>query len=440
MTIYPNSYVPLEQGHNHYWNHRQKLQWMGMLFMGCMYLYAARMAMPITVTKISAEYSWSKTTAGTVLCCFFWGYALTQVLGGYLGDVWGGDKVMLGAALGWSLLTLYTPECTAWSRGALLLNRILLGAFQGLHFPAMSSIIVSQLRQQDRTIFTSVVAAGPSCGLLLLGCLGSIIMTSHGWPAVFKVTGILGIGWCFGVAFLMHLHGGSSGGGAQPGGGSKAAPRALPGAPHPKVPWFIYFKSPSFWVILLAHFTENNSYFILISWLPTYFHDRFPDAQMWVFNMVPWIMIPICSIGGGTFSDHLIRKGQPIARVRKLSEALCQLSKALLLPLVPWCEYTWALLFVSLAVACSGFHNSGVFINPQDIAPLHAGSVFGLMNTVGAIPGFLGVYLVGYVVDVTRSWSLIFYLTALLNLVGCAAFLVYGRGQPIFVGQPSLWP
>ncbi|KAL1483273.1 hypothetical protein MTO96_033300 [Rhipicephalus appendiculatus] len=118
MAIYQNSYAALESGVTNYWTHRQKFQWMSMLFMGCMYLYAARMAMPITVTKISTEYGWTKTTSGTVLCCFFWGYALTQVLGGYLGDMWGGDKVMLGAAVGWSLLTLYTPECVAWSRGS----------------------------------------------------------------------------------------------------------------------------------------------------------------------------------------------------------------------------------------------------------------------------------------------------------------------------------
>ncbi|KAH7938774.1 hypothetical protein HPB52_000309 [Rhipicephalus sanguineus] len=185
----------------------------------------------------------------------------------------------------------------------------------------MSSVIVSQLRQQDRTIFTSVVAAGPSCGLLLIGSLGSILMASNGWPSVFKVTGMLGIGWCFGVAFLMHQRKGVTQSG-------KALVRSPVGTAA-KVPWFTYFRSPSF------------------------------------------------CIGGGTVSDHLIRKGQPIAKVRKLSEALCQLSKALLLPLVPWCSYTWALLCVSLAVACSGFHNSGVFINPQDIAPLHAGSVFG---------------------------------------------------------------
>ncbi|KAG0442457.1 hypothetical protein HPB47_015699 [Ixodes persulcatus] len=184
-------------------------------------------------------------------------------------------------------------------------------------------------------------------------------------------------------------------------------------------------------VILLAHFTENNSYFILISWLPTYFHERFPEAQMWVFNMVPWIITPICSIGGGTLADYLIKRGHSVSRVRKLLEMACQLSKAALLPLVPWCSYAGALTCVTLAVASSGFHNSGVFINPQDIAPLHAGSVFGLMNTVGAIPGVVGVYLVGYVVDATRSWALIFHTTALLNVLGCGFFLAFGRGHPV---------
>lgn len=152
---------------------------------------------------------------------------------------------------------------------------------------------------------------------------------------------------------------------------------------------------------------------------------------MWVFNMVPWIITPVCSVGGGTVADYLIRRGHPVSWVRKLLEMGCQLSKALLLPLVPWCDYEWSLVCVTLAVASSGFHNSGVFINPQDIAPLHAGSIFGLMNTVGAIPGFVGVYMVGYMVEVSQSWSLVFYLTALLNVLGCISFLTFGRGHPI---------
>lgn len=41
----------------------------------------------------------------------------------------------------------------------------------------------------------------------------------------------------------------------------------------------------------------------------------------------------------------------------------------------------------SLLIGSSGFHNSAVIVIPQDIAPVHSGSVFGLMNTFGAIPG-----------------------------------------------------
>ncbi|CAG2057536.1 unnamed protein product, partial [Timema podura] len=51
-------------------------------------------------------------------------------------------------------------------------------------------------------------------------------------------------------------------------------------------------------------------------------------------------------------------------------------------------EYQWALVCVSVAIAATGFHNCGITVNPQDLAPKHSGSVFGLMNTIGAVPGW----------------------------------------------------
>ena len=46
-----------------------------------------------------------------------------------------------------------------------------------------------------------------------------------------------------------------------------------------------------------------------------------------------------------------------------------------------------AILYLTLIIAGSGFHNSAIVVNPSDLAPKHSGSVFGFMNTVGAIPG-----------------------------------------------------
>jgi ACS family sodium-dependent inorganic phosphate cotransporter-like MFS transporter 9 len=50
-------------------------------------------------------------------------------------------------------------------------------------------------------------------------------------------------------------------------------------------------------------------------------------------------------------------------------------------------DYYWALLCMTVAIAATGFHNNAIIVNPQDLAPKHSGSVFGLMNTVGAVPG-----------------------------------------------------
>lgn len=44
-------------------------------------------------------------------------------------------------------------------------------------------------------------------------------------------------------------------------------------------------------------------------------------------------------------------------------------------------------LHVRIWTGGAGFHNSAVIVTPQDIAPTHSGSVFGLMNTFGSIPG-----------------------------------------------------
>ena len=94
-------------------------------------------------------------------------------------------------------------------------------------------------------------------------------------------------------------------------------------------------------------------------------------------------------------------------------------------------SYNAALFLMSGAVACCGFHNAGIMVNPQDLAPKFAGSVFGVMNTVGALPGFFGVKFAGYILETTKSWYIVFNQTGFLCFFGYLVYFIFGTGKKI---------
>ena len=73
---------------------------------------------------------------GTVLSSFFWGYSLTQILGGYLSDRIGAERVLLASGLGWGLITFWFHQIVRAisdhdrALTLIVIARVLLGAFQ----------------------------------------------------------------------------------------------------------------------------------------------------------------------------------------------------------------------------------------------------------------------------------------------------------------------
>ena len=45
--------------------------------------------------------------------------------------------------------------------------------------------------------------------------------------------------------------------------------------------------------------------------------------------------------------------------------------------------------------------------------------------------GFIGVYLAGYILEVTNSWAAVFNITALINLFGITIFTLFGSAKPV---------
>ncbi|EDL07353.1 cDNA sequence BC019537, isoform CRA_b [Mus musculus] len=68
------------------WSRPECQAWTGILLLGTCLLYCARVTMPVCTVAMSQDFGWNKKEAGIVLSSFFWGYCLTQVVGGHLGD------------------------------------------------------------------------------------------------------------------------------------------------------------------------------------------------------------------------------------------------------------------------------------------------------------------------------------------------------------------
>uniref|UniRef100_A0A183B5L7 MFS domain-containing protein n=1 Tax=Echinostoma caproni TaxID=27848 RepID=A0A183B5L7_9TREM len=130
--------------------------------------------------------------------------------------------------------------------------------------------------------------------------------------------------------------------------------------------------------------------------------------------------------------DDVINYDYPPCFLSLVFQTIVLLGSSIFLLLLTILEdYYASLACMAMALACLGFHCSGILLNPQDLAPNHGGQLYGVMATVGTIPGFFGVYLAGYLLDLTHQWSVVFVLTSVLSLIGWVAYTCYGSAEQI---------
>ncbi|KAG0461700.1 hypothetical protein HPP92_021678 [Vanilla planifolia] len=85
----------------------------------------------VAIIPMSHQYGWNASTAGLVQSSFFWGYALSQLPGGWLSKLLGGRKVLEVGVMSWSLATMLVPLVAGFFAG-IVISRILVGVGEGV--------------------------------------------------------------------------------------------------------------------------------------------------------------------------------------------------------------------------------------------------------------------------------------------------------------------
>ncbi|KAM9248932.1 voltage-gated purine nucleotide uniporter SLC17A9 [Dugong dugon] len=408
------------------WSRPECQAWTRTLLLGTCLLYCTRVTMPVCAASMSQDFGWNKKEAGFVLSSFFWGYCLTQVVGGHLGDRIGGEKVILLSASAWGLITAATPLLARLGSAHLAFmtcSRILLGLLQGVYFPALTSLLSQKVRDSERAFTYSTVGTGSQVGTLVTGSVGSLLLDWYSWPSVFYLSGGLTLLWvCYVYRYLLS---------------EKDLVMALgvfaqgpPMSRHTKARWRWLFRKPAVWAAILSQLSSACTFFTLLSWLPTFFRETFPSAKGWVFNVVPWLVAIPAGLFSGFLSDHLISHGYRTIVVRKFMQAVgLGLSSVFALCLGHTSNFCKSMVFASATISLQTFNHSGISVNIQDLAPSCAGFLFGVANTAGALAGVVGVCLGGYLIEITGSWTSLFNLVAVVSNLGLCTFLVFGKAH-----------
>jgi ACS family sodium-dependent inorganic phosphate cotransporter len=186
---------------------------------------------------------------------------------------------------------------------------------------------------------------------------------------------------------------------------------------------------------VIGHFCNNWGGYVMLSWAPTYFLERFgvDFHAIGLYVMAPSIVSFACLNAAGAIGDRLIARGLAVGTVRKLMQSVGfgGIATALLtLTVVQSAEA--AVLVMCFGNLLGAAVAAGFGSNHLDIAPRHAGAVMGLSNTAGTLPGVIGVTLSGWLVDVTGSWSMVFYVAAAVKVFGLLFFLAFAKGEKLF--------
>ena len=149
--------------------------------------------------------------------------------------------------------------------------------------------------------------------------------------------------------------------------------------------------------------------------------------------MIPHVASFFCLNLAGSLADRLVRNGWRVIVVRKLFQTIGFGGIALSLAVVgyiPTAEL--AIAVMAAGSALGAFVTGGFAVNHMDIAPKYAGTLMGITNTAGTIPGIIGVFVSGLILELTGSWTLVFQVAAGVTLFGMVFYLVFAKAEKLF--------
>lgn len=396
-------------------------------------LYMDRSNMSMAGPSLMKHFGWNGTQFGLVSTAFFIGYACTMILGGWLADRFGGGKVLIVAALWWSLFVFLTPFGA--TLGLMMIIRVLMGMGEGVSLPAMSSMVAQWVPKKESGIAQGLCLVGVPLGIVLAMPLSVYIIQHWGWQMVFYSFAFIAPFWV--VLWLLF---------------GKDKPEKYPSISKEELEYIRsdmdslqniagksksltskdIFSVPSVWTGALSFYCTNYLFYLFMTWLPTYYVKGrgLELGTSALYTMMPYIVAMFTYPIGGWLADKAaIKFGNNIGR--KIFPVFGMIAAGVFLILGS--QATSAVMAVALISASNGLlclTMGGYYSMPIIFSRENAGKITGLWSTFATIGGITAPLFTGIVVD-AYGYGYALYLGAVISIVGALILSLTCKIKPI---------
>ncbi|XP_077621838.1 sodium-dependent phosphate transport protein 4 isoform X2 [Crocuta crocuta] len=285
----------------------------------------------------------------------------------------------------------------------------------------------------ERSRLCTITIAGMPLGAFAIILLGGIISQSLGWPFVFYVFGGIGCIYCllwFALVYDEPIF--------HPWINVTEKEYILASLAHQVIPQKqplpikAMLRSLPLWSIGVCNFSHQWLVTILIVYMPTYISSVFNIniRDNGFLSALPFIIAWVTSILTGQLADFLLTKNFRLVTVRKITTFLGNFPSSALLLVLPYLTPSYVTTMTLLMITCglSPISQSGIYVNPLDIAPRHSSLLMGVSRELGCAAAIAAPTVSGLLLsqDPVFGWRNVFLLLFAINLSGLIFYLVFG--------------
>ena len=410
---------------------KKRYQVLTVLSILSMITFLDRIALSSASSSIMSELNISTVQWGWILGMFTIAYAAFEIPTGWLGDKFGGKKILIRVVLWWSLFTILTGFANGFMM--LLLVRFLFGMGEAGAYPNTSIVLAKYFPVLERGRAQATIWGASRLGAALTPFIVLPIQQKYSWNMSFYILGVVGIVW---TLFWIFWH--------------KEDPkdckdmskkelkfiidnRDLPiQGEVPKTSYWSGFKSKNLWYLLAMYFCYAIGAYFFQSWFHTYLEKGrlIPKNELIWASSVPYLLAAIGCFTGGWISDKAcLRWGKKWGRrivpmVGLFVAGICIISASLV------SDNLLAIIYLGVGMAFMDVTAPVAWAVAMDMGGTKSGAISGTMNTAGLTGAYISTVFFGYLASSYGYYLPVLYI-GIMVLLGSFIWLKIDATQKI---------